>query len=87
MYTSHDILISEKLTRLEILFGRDYYRNIAEKYGISNSLNDFLASDITEKIFFESLEKEVVEKPKKYLLEIKKNLTYDFKNFKRNEKI
>ena len=86
MYTSHDVLIPEKLTRLEILFGRDYYRNITEKYGISNSLNDFLANDITEKLFFESLEKEVVEKPKKYLLEIKKNLTHDFKNFKRNEK-
>lgn len=86
MRVSKNIELEEKLTRLEVLFGRDYYRNTVEKYGISNSLNDFLSKDIIGQMFLESIEKEVVEKPKKYLLEIKKNLTYDFNNFRRNEK-
>lgn len=86
MCTNHNIFLEEKLTRLEVLFGRDYFRNIVEKYGLTNNLNDFLSNDIIEKIFIESLEKEILEKPKKHLLEIKKNLTYDFNNFRRNER-
>ena len=86
IFINHNMRIDEKLTRLEVLFGRDYYRNICEKNKLSNSLKDFLSNDFLEKFFIDSIEKEVFEKPTKYLTEIKKNLTYNFSNFKRNEK-
>lgn len=85
---NHDLKITEELTRLEVLFGRDYYRNTVEKYGISNSLKDFLITEnLINKLFIEAIEKEVKSKPIKYLEEIKKNLAYDFNNFRRNEKV
>ena len=88
IFINHNLYIDEKLTRLEVLCGRDYYRNILEKYGLTNSLKDFLSYDgLIEKLFIESIKNEVLVKPKKYLEEIKKNLTYDFNNFRRNEKV
>lgn len=87
MFINHEIKLSEELTRIEVLFGRDYYRNILEKYGLSSSLKDFLSLGNLEILFKEALEKEIKIKPIRYLEEIKKNLTYDFNNFRRNEKV
>lgn len=87
MFINHEIKLSEELTRIEVLFGRDYYRSILEKYELSNSLKDFLSFERLETIFKEALEKEIKIKPIRYLEDIKKNLTYDFNNFRRNEKI
>lgn len=83
---NHNIDIELPLTRVELLAGRDFYRNQIAKYELTNSLQD-LKDDVLKDIFIKALETEVLIKPTKYLETIKKNLIYDFLNFKRNEKV
>lgn len=83
---NHNIYLDEELTRVELLAGRDFYRNQIIKYNLSNSLED-LNDEVLKGIFIKALEVEVLNKPTKYLETIKKNLVNDFFNFKRNEKV
>lgn len=85
MLRNQNMKIDEELTRVEVLCGRDYYRNQINVLGYSNSIYD-LKDEILKEIFLKSLEIEVKDKPFKYLETLKKNLIYDFRNFKRNEK-
>ncbi len=86
MLYRNDLFLDRELTRVEVLFGRDYYRNIMEKINCDNSLKTFLETDVLKKIFYEALEQELKIKPIKQLEKIKTNLTKDFNNFRRNEK-
>lgn len=86
MLYRENLILNKELTRIEVLFGRDYYRTILEKFNCDNSLKTFLEADILEKIFHEALEQELKIKPLKQLEVIKSNLTKDFNNFRRNEK-
>lgn len=86
MLYRNNLFLDRELTRVEVLFGRDYYRNIMEKINCDNSLKTFLEVDILKKIFYEALEQELKVKPIKQLEIIKANLTKDFNNFRRNEK-
>lgn len=83
---NHNIDLEQKLTRVELLAGRDFYRNQIAKYKLTNSFRD-LKDDILKDIFIKAIETEVLIKPTKYLETIKNNLVYDFLNFKRNEKV
>lgn len=83
---NHGIELDEKLTRVELLAGRDFYRCQVSKYGVTNSLKD-LKNEILKEIFIKAIETEVLIKPTNYLKIIKKSLVYDFFNFKRNEKV
>lgn len=87
MYLNHNIMLDKQLTRIEVLFGQDYYRNTMERMGLDNSLKSFLANDTLEEIFLKSLVSEVLTKPVKYLEKIKKNLAFEFNNFRRNERV
>lgn len=85
MLRNQNLMIDEELTRVEVLLGRDYYRTQMNLQGLTNELKD-LDYDAMEKLFRNSLINEIKIKPKKYLEEtLKKNLIYDFRNFKRNE--
>lgn len=87
MFLNHNIVIDKELTRIEVLFGQDYFRNVMERLGLDNTLKTFLSNDVLEDIFFRSLKTELINKPNKYLEKIKKNLIFEFNNFKRNEKV
>lgn len=87
MYLKHGFVLDKELTRIEVLFGQDYFRNIMERVGLDNSLKTFLSNNVLENIFTKSLHSELLTKPMKYLEKIKKNLTYDFNNFRRNENV
>lgn len=87
LYTNQNIFITEKLTRIEVLFGRDFYRLAMEKEGISNNLTDLLESNLLEKLFFNAITTELITKPIKSLKELKRNLNYDFLNFRKTEKL
>lgn len=83
---NHNIYLEDELTRVEVLAGRDFYRSQVSKYGLTNSIKD-LRDEVLKEIFIKAIEAEVLIKPTKYLKIIKKNLVYDFFNFKRNEKV
>lgn len=87
MLINQGIEIDTEVTRVEVLLGRDYYKYVTEKRQIDNSLKTFLSVDIIKDLFQEALRVEVKERPFKELEKIKKNLSYEFKNFKRNEKV
>ena len=38
MYLNHNIMLDKQLTRIEVLFGQDYFRNVMERAGLDNSL-------------------------------------------------
>lgn len=80
------IKVNDELTRVEVACGRDYYRRVISKYGLTNSIYD-LKDSVLEDIFKKALENELVAKTTKYMEKIKSNLVYDFFNFKRNEKV
>lgn len=85
MLRNQNLMVDEELTRVEVLLGRDYYRTQMNLQGLTNELKD-LDYDTMEKLFRNSLVNEIKVKPKRYLEEtLKKNLIYDFRNFKRNE--
>lgn len=85
MLRNQNLMLDEELTRVEVLLGRDYYRIQMNLLGLSNDLKD-LSYEEMKKLFINSLVNEIKIKPKKYLEEtLKKNLIYDFRNFKRNE--
>ena len=83
---NHGIELDENLTRVERLAGRDLYRYQIGKYELTNSLKD-LKDEIIKEIFIKAIETEILIKPTNYLESIKKNLIYNFFNFKRNEKV
>lgn len=87
MLLNQGIELDREVTRVEVLFGRDYYKYVVEKRQLDNSLKTFLSVDIIKDLFQDALKVEVKEKPLKELEKIKKNLSYEFKNFKRNEKV
>lgn len=87
MLINQGIEIDTEVTRVEVLLGRDYYKYVTEKRQIDNSLKTFLSVDIIKDLFQEALRVEIKERPFKELEKIKKNLSYEFKNFKRNEKV
>lgn len=88
LLTSKELSIDIPLTRIEVVYGRDYYRNAMDKENLTNSLYDLLTNgDILKKLFIESLEQELITKPEKYLETLKKNLSYNFMNFRRNERV
>lgn len=87
IYTKQGILIDEELTRLEVLFGQDYYRSVVERFGSDNSLKAFIANDVIGEMFKQAITTEIVLRPQKYITVIKKRLTDEFLNFKRNEKV
>ena len=86
-YLHYGIAIKEKLTRIEVVFGQEYFRNVMERAGLDNSLKTFLSNNIISDIFNRSLKNELLTKPAKYLERLKKNLTYSFNNFRKNENI
>lgn len=86
MLYRNNLSLDRELTRIEVLFGRDYYRNAMKRIGYDNSLKTFLEKDILRKIFHEALEQELKINPIKQLEKIKSNLTKDFNNFRRNER-
>lgn len=86
MYQKNNTSLDINLTRVEVLFGRDYYRNTVERLGVDNSLVSFLSSEIMEKIFFQAIETELKIKPFKEIKKIKSNLEKNFNNFRRNER-
>lgn len=77
------------LSRIELLAGRDYYREYMNSIGLSNNLSDLINNNDLLKILFEKgIRQEVLIKPRQYLENIlKKRLKYDFLNFRRNEKV
>lgn len=81
--------IDRFLTRVEVVAGRDYYREYMKSLDLSNSLSDLVNRDNILQILFEkSIEQEISIKPQKYLVNvIEKKLRYDFLNFRRNEVI
>lgn len=85
MLRTQNLMLDEELTRVEVLLGRDYYRTQMNLQGLTNDLKDLNYESI-DKIFVDSLINEIKIKPQKYLGNLKKNLVYDFRNFKRNEK-
>ena len=87
LLTKSKIKIDKELTRIEVLLGRDYLRSMLEKYNLSNNLDDFLNCNIINILYTESIKKEIVTKPLKELDKIKKNLSKNFKNFRRNENL
>lgn len=87
MLLHHNIKLDKELTRIEVLFGQDYFRSIMDRVGLDNNLKTFITNDVLEDIFIKSLTTELLIKPIKYLKKIKKNLTYDFNNFRRNENV
>lgn len=88
LLTSKELSIGIPLTRIEVVYGRDYYRNAMDRENLTNSLYDLLTNgDILKKIFIEGLKQELIIKPEKYLETLKKNLSYDFMNFRRNERV
>lgn len=82
-----DIHLDKNLTRIEVLFGQNYFRDVMTRLGLTNSLKDFISYNDLESLFLDSLERELVTKPAKHLIEIKKHLTYEFNNFRRNEAV
>lgn len=86
LFINQDIYTEQKLVRIEVLFGRDYYRNVTEKLNLNNTLKSFLTNNFLNQIFLDALEYELKIKPEKQIKRIKNNLTYDFNNFRRNEK-
>lgn len=87
MYLNHNTILDKQLTRVEVLFGQDYFRNVMERAGLDNSLKTFLINNKLEEIFLKSLINEILTKPSKYLEKIRKNLNFEFNNFRRNEKV
>lgn len=81
------INISEKLTRIEILFGKDYFNYVMEKEGLTNELKDFLNYKKIDDIFYKSIYDELIKKPFDFLEKMKKELDYHFLNFRRNERV
>ena len=87
IYSKQGIMLDENLTRLEVLFGQDYYRSTLERIGLDNDLKTFIANNITSGIFRQAIETEIVLRPQKYISVIKKRLLDEFLNFRRNEKV
>lgn len=87
MKINQNMELDKSLTRLEVLLGREYYKKTLEKNGYDNKLTTLLTNDFLEKIFTDSIEKEIVIKPRQYLDELKKSLADDFNNFRRNEQV
>lgn len=85
MERQHDINIERDLTRVEVLFGREYYRRITERLGLDNNLTTFLSSGIMQQLFTKAIENEVKEKPIRELDKIKTVLETAFVNFRRTE--
>lgn len=84
-----NLFLPEPLTRVEVLFGRDYFREVMLKKGLDNKLYSFLTlkdNDI-EKIFKDSLKKELIVNTKKALKQLENKLKYHFNNFRRNENV
>lgn len=80
--------ISQPLTRVEVLFGRDYFREVMLKRNMDNSLQSFLKlnTDDLKELFSNSLEQELVKNVKKALDKIENNLKKSFYNFRRTER-
>lgn len=87
LLSNQKINISEKLTRIEILLGREYLSYIMEKEGLTNDLKDFLNYKKIEDTFYKSLSNELIKKTFNLLNKIKKELNYHFLNFRRNENV
>ncbi len=87
MKINQNMELDKSLTRLEVLLGREYYKKTMEKNGYDNKLTTLLTNDFLKKIFTDSIEKEIVIKPRQYLDELKKSLADDFNNFRRNEQV
>lgn len=85
MLRNQNFTVDEELTRVEVLLGRDYYRTQMNLLGLTNDLKD-ISCEAMERLFKNSLVNEMEIRPNRYLEEVlKKNLGYDFRNFKRNE--
>lgn len=87
LFRNQNIYANKELVRVEVLFGRDYYRNLMEKMNFNNSLKVLLENNFLKEIFLESLTNELKTKPEQQLIRIKNKLAYDFNNFRRNEKV
>lgn len=81
--------VDEELTRVEVVAGRDYYREYMKSLDLTNSLIDLVENkELLEVLFKKSIEQELATKPREYIENIlKKRLKYDFINFRRNEKV
>lgn len=86
MLHKHNKEIQSGLTRVEVLFGRDYYRYTLENMGLDNSLDTFLKASIAEQLFVKAIEYELKIKPMRELDKIKSNLEKAFNNFRRTER-
>lgn len=81
--------VDEYLTRVEVVAGRDYYREYMKSLDLTNSLTDLVENKkLLEALFKKSIDQELATKPREYIENIlKKRLKYDFINFRRNEKV
>lgn len=75
-----------KITRVEVLMGRDYFRVAMEKLGFDNRLDTFLKAGVIKTLFTTAIENELKTKPSLEITKIKNNLEKDFINFRRIEK-
>ena len=85
MRTTRSLELKEKLTRVEVLLGRDYFRYAMKREGLTNDLKDFIEFANIKNIFLNSIINELVDKPLKQLEIIKKKLNSKFLKFRRNE--
>ena len=84
-----NIFISEPLTRVEVLFGRDFIREVLEKKGLDNQLNSFLTIKDNElnQMFQDALKQELIINVEKALEKLEKKLISAFNNFRRIERV
>ena len=82
-----EVYISQPLTRLEVLLGRDYFREVMERIGLDNTLSKFisLTNENLSKIFQEAIEQELIANVEITLEKLEKKLIRAFFNFRKNE--
>lgn len=77
------------ITRIEVLFGRDYYRRVLTKLGKTNKLSELMKmnEEFLKKIFREALLKEISSNGEKKIRKMKRSLKEEFISFRSTEKI
>ena len=88
IFIKKKIILNYPLTRVEIKYGRDFYREEAKKLGYENTLETLINNpEILKALFTSKVEKYLFQETNKYIESIlKPNLEKDFISFKINEK-
>ena len=76
------------ITRIEVLFGRDYYRRVLTKLGKTNKLSELMKmnEEFLKKIFREALLKEISSNGEKKIRKMKRSLKEEIISFRSTEK-